>query len=71
VFRYRRWKGWGYVFSLKVRIGTDVFKVESVKEEHFDAVLAALDKWYVQRAAPKPVLHGTLVFDPPTEQPQP
>jgi hypothetical protein len=62
-----RWKGWVRVFSILVRIDDDSFELTNVPNEHFAAVLEALEVWYRERK-PLPVIHGTLVFDPPTEQ---
>lgn len=60
-------KGWWRVFSITVTIGDDSFSMTNVPDEYFAMVLEALEIWYRERK-PLPVIHGTLVFDPPTEQ---
>ncbi len=57
------------MFSLKVKIGDDVFEVSGMPIDKFDEVVAMLDRWYTERIRIQPTIHGTLVFEAPVEQP--
>jgi hypothetical protein len=65
------WKGWRRVFSLKVKIGDDVFEVSGMPIDKFEEVVLMLDRWYAERKPVPEVLHGSIVFGSPEDQPMP
>ncbi len=58
------------MFTLEVTIDGDTFKF-SGNDDFFAAVLLQLDRWYAERKPVPEVLHGTIEFGSPTDQPIP